>query len=409
MRLLFITPSVPYPLDNGGRIRVYNLLKSLAHHHEISLVAVAVRYTSDPITDFESARQALSKLCRRVEIVPNILGRSDILYRLGKSLTTTTPEIISDLACAEARQIVRRVLVEDQIELIHAEQLHVAPYALFATGLPKVLAEQNVEFRVWRDYAFHYRTLLHRLLSLVEWQKLLRYEPWMCRHFDCIVAVSEPDRVQLQRLLPQTPVVLVPNGVDLDYFDGSDTVTAPDENTLVFTGTMAYGPNEDAMLYFHRTIFPLVKQRVPEAKLLIVGQSPPRRILELSNDTDTIVTGYVPDTRPYLRRAKVFVVPARIGGGPRLKVVEAMAQGVPVVATPAGAEGLDVTPGENILVAEAPGEFAAHVVNLLRDDTRRVALARKARRLVEEHYSWDKLGARLNEVYTQVSRGNVSR
>jgi glycosyltransferase involved in cell wall biosynthesis len=249
------------------------------------------------------------------------------------------------------------------------------------------------------------------LYSLIQWKKLCRYEAMVCRLADQVVAVSEADEAALQRLVPGLEVTVVPNGVDTEFYNDQFPMINDQSKSghwdldighcsLVFTGKMDFRPNVDAVLWFCQEVLPLVQRRMPDVRFYIVGQSPHRRVLRLANDPAVTITGYVDDVRPYIAGACVYVIPLRMGGGTRLKVLEAMAMGKPIVSTSLGCEGFEgLVPGRELSVADTPKEFARQVIELLGDAFRRENLGHAARRFVEEQYDWRLIVPKLEQLY----------
>jgi glycosyltransferase involved in cell wall biosynthesis len=219
---------------------------------------------------------------------------------------------------------------------------------------------------------------------------------------DHVVAVSENDRAFFLQYVEPSRVSVIPTGVDTEYFQPSPEPEQPD--TMVFTGTMDWMPNEDGVAYFVDKIFPLIRREIPDAVFWAVGRRPPRRIQALASGS-VVVTGAVDDIRPYLGKAALCVVPLRSGSGTRIKIFEAMAMGKAVISTTMGAEGLPVRRGENIILADDPADFTRQVVQLMRDPQRRAELGRAARRLVEENYGWPSVAARFDQIMQAVVNG----
>jgi glycosyltransferase involved in cell wall biosynthesis len=243
--------------------------------------------------------------------------------------------------------------------------------------------------------------------SLLQWWKLRRYEAIICRQAHAVLAVSSEDKQALLALHPALPIVVVPNGVDMEVYqpaqriEGGEHASSAVGPTLLFTGTMDFRPNVDAVQWFCREVLPKIWRRAPGARLLIVGRDPTPEVQALAQE-GVVVTGQVEDDRPYFGQASVYVVPMRFGGGVRLKVLQAMASGVPVVSTPMGVQGISAVPGRHFLLATSPEEFAARVVELLEDPLLRARLAQEARLLVEQLYDWRVQAPKLEEVYERL-------
>jgi glycosyltransferase involved in cell wall biosynthesis len=272
------------------------------------------------------------------------------------------------------------------VDVCVADFLVAMPNLPATTAVPVVLFEHNVEHMIWkRLYEVEKRRWRRALLSL-EWRKMQRYEAEACARAGLTVAVSEADRTLLAVGAPGADIRTIPTGVDTSYFHSNGAVEAP--AALVFTGSMDWYPNEDAIMYFMDAILPEVRREVPGVSLAVVGRDPTDRLRAAGAAAGVRVTGTVADVRPYVAEASVYVVPLRVGGGTRLKIFEALAMGKAVVSTRVGAEGLPIVSDRHFLQADSPADFARAVVSLLKDPGRRRALGMAGRRLVEERYSW---------------------
>jgi glycosyltransferase involved in cell wall biosynthesis len=247
------------------------------------------------------------------------------------------------------------------------------------------LFEHNVEYQIWQRLATLERRVARRTLLEVEWRKLRRCEAAVCAAADLTITVSEEDRRTLTDVAPDARIASVPTGVDATYFAPGGRREVP--YRLVFTGSMDWYPNRDAVLYFSNTILPRIRARIPEVSFTVVGRNPGSHLASLAR-LGVTVTGTVPDVRPHIDEAALYVVPLRAGGGTRLKIFEALAMGKAVVSTTIGAEGLGVTSNRDIVLADDPDTFAHAVVSLLQDAPARRRLGRAGRALVESAYTW---------------------
>ncbi|HEX6608098.1 MAG TPA: glycosyltransferase, partial [Chloroflexia bacterium] len=264
-------------------------------------------------------------------------------------------------------------------------------YYRLPAGVPAVLDLHNVEYEVLGRVAAGGGAPLRRLYNWAEYRKFRRAEPQLWRRFATLLVTSERDGALVRRHLPGARPVVVPNGVDTGFFRPPPPGAGPEPGAgpqIVFTGMMAYYPNHDGALYFAEAIWPAIRQALPAARWLIVGVEPPSEVRALDGTAGITVTGRVDDVRPYVWRSGASVVPLRMGGGTRLKIVEALAMGQAVVSTAVGCEGIAVDPGRNLLVADDPAAFAAAVVDLLRDPARAAAIGAAGRTLAEREYSW---------------------
>jgi glycosyltransferase involved in cell wall biosynthesis len=238
------------------------------------------------------------------------------------------------------------------------------------------------------------------LYSFVQWQKLAGYERRVIGAHDAVAAVSATDARALQRFAPGREIIVVPNGVDTEeYAPAPRTRTAGEGFDLVFTGKMDYRPNIDAALWFGREILPLVRTDIPRVRFVVVGQQPHARLAPLAKRGDVVLTGRVADVKPYIAHAAVYVAPLRMGGGTRLKVLQAMSMAAPIVSTTLGCNGLDVQSGRELLIADTRRDFAAAVVRLLRDQVVGRMLGEAARALAIAEYDWKRIGPRMERAY----------
>lgn len=401
-RILFLTPQLPYPPQQGTAIRNYNLLAQVAKRHEVHLLS------------FVTQTQALSDLgplrdwCATVQTVP--VPRRSLGSRLWTVLTSPDPDLHHRLSSQAFHQALTGVLQEVRPQVVEVEGLEMAQYGLhgphIAVDSPPlwVFDAHNAEYvlqrRVFETDARRPRRWIGALYSWLQWHKLRRYEAQVCRRAGTVLACSAADAAALARLVPGLEVVVVPNGVDIAHYQPDGVVAAElGDRALVFTGKMDFRPNVDAVLWFCSQVWPLVRQAEPAARFYIVGRDPHPRLGPLGNVPGVTLTGFVDDIRPYIAAAAVYVVPLLTGGGTRLKVLEAMAMGKPLVSTRLGCEGIDAQSGRDLILADAPEDFAAQVLALLKDAPRREALGRAARAFVERCFDWPIVTSPLEKVY----------
>lgn len=400
MRILFLTPQFPYPPHQGTSLRNYHLIARLARRHRVCLLSLR-----EPEQSMDDA-VVLSDLCEWVEsvLVPTRSGA----LRLRQMLTSRLPDMAWRLWSPAFQECLRRRLAESAYDVVQVEGIELARYlSLIEAARPRPLIvydDHNAEWLLQKRACLADLRILRRwpaaLYSLVQWQRLKTFEADACRRADRVVVASEADRRAVQAIAPQVAPHVVPNGVDLaEYTHYQGPVERYD---LVFTGKMDYRPNIDAMLWFCQQVLPLIRQRRPETSLAIVGQRPHARLAPLRSLPRVTVTGWVPDIRPYLAGATLYVAPLRVGGGTRLKLLQAMAMGVPVVTTTLGAEGFPVQHDEHLLLADTPEQFALAVLDLLDDAARRARLATAAQKFVRAAYSWEALVPQLEALYQTV-------
>ena len=382
MRVAFVTPYLPYPPDTGGKTRSYHLLRALAKRAEVDLFTVL--HGPEPEA---SAREAMLKLCHRVTVYPLVKSwrTRDRLRRSLATLPRSVDYFHTPASLAQAHQD----LAGGGYDVLVADEICMTPYAELFPNSPRVVLRQKVDFQHYREMAQSRPWGADKLLDSLEAAKLRRYERAKMPLYDAFVACTEADATVIRHDVPEMPYLVVPNGADLSAFSTSTQATTTDP-VLLYVGAMHYYPNIDAVRYFFETMHDRIREAVPNVQVQIVGHSPPQDIQELSRQPGIQVTGSVSDVRPYYNSAMVFVVPLRLGGGTRLKIIEAMAMGLPVVSTSVGAEGLDLRDGQDILLADEPTAFADATVRLLSDASLRQTLSANARQAAQQ-YDWDKL------------------
>jgi len=305
------------------------------------------------------------------------------------------------------KQKVLQKLATEQFDCIVVSSSSMAQYASFVLTIPKIIDFVDVDSEKWRSYAQHHSFPLSYIYRL-EAERLARYEDQIAHTFDQCVLISEEERYLFQERVNGRSVSVISNGVDLEYFSPTrgnpPQVTSP---TIVFTGVMDYFPNVDAVQYFCREIFPLVRNLVPQCRFYVVGRSPTRQVRDLANQTNVVVTGTVPDVRPYLAQATVAIAPFRLARGVQNKVLEAMAMGLPVIGTSQAFEGIAATEQDGIRIANDPQSFARHLTTFLRRDAKSGQQAgHQARSYVERYHRWEEQGVKLERLLKEVVWGN---
>jgi polysaccharide biosynthesis protein PslH len=396
MRILWLNPNLLLPLDKGGKLRTWHLMRHLAERHEITYLSFA-----DPSTS-PAEREGMREVCAHLQIVPrtdpakgSLAFYSDAAARLFDPL----PYAAGKYRSIDYRDKLESLLATGQFDVVVCDFLVPAVNMPRQLPCPSVLFTHNVEAEIWRRHYEGQTDAVRRFLFKQQWQRMLRFEAATVSRFDLVLAVSDTDRDTLQRLYSDAlhaPVLTVATGVDTSFF-APPPITAVTPHHLVFTGSMDWIPNEDAMKHFCADILPRIRAEQPGVTLSIVGRAPTPAVRRLGDLPGVEVTGRVDDVRGYIGRAAVYVVPIRIGGGTRLKIFEAMGMGRAVVSTTVGAEGLPVTHGKDVWLADTPDAFAFAVVSLLRDPARRVQLERAARELVVTRYDWSAVACQLEE------------
>ncbi|MCX2726416.1 glycosyltransferase family 4 protein [Thermomicrobium sp. 4228-Ro] len=397
MRILVISPLLPIPPYTGGALRIAYLVRALAREHEVTLVAAAPRGT------------AIGRACEALAPVTVKVVRAGWVPGEPPSWSKRWLQVRSLFTRQSAQywtftRALQRAVQPEDLAVYDVVQVEYSVLGLLpiAEQLPLVLDAHNVEYRVLLRTAAHVSPWRRTWLRW-EARRLRRDEETAWRHATFCLATSQVDAEEIART-SQRPVVVVPNGVDVDRFPFPDVDSAEPDH-VVFVGTYRYFPNVDAVHWFVREIWPRIRAARPAARCSLVGMDPPASVCSLADVPGVDVVGTVPDVQPWLARATVVVVPLRSGSGTRLKILEAFAAGRPVVSTRIGAEGLAVEHGIHLLLADDPVSFAEAVIQLLADREQRWSLARAARELVEREYAWPRVGEKLLAVYRELAAG----
>jgi sugar transferase (PEP-CTERM/EpsH1 system associated) len=403
-RILFLTPQLPYPPEQGTAIRNYHLIAQAATRYDVSLLSFAEPGATDP--------GPLAQICSRVEVVP--APRRSLAQRLRTLLASRAPDMARRLASEPFARTLRSMLAEGRYDTVQVEGIELAAYGLMLDDWPEagapalVFDDHNAEYllqqRAFATDLRRPRRWPQAAYSCAQWLRLRRFERQVCRRADAVLAVSEMDARAIRRLAPEIEPLAIPNGVDTQGYrtDLPDSLPLRHPN-LVFTGKMDFRPNIDAMRWFHAQVWPEIRRRAPQVQLYIVGKAPHPEVQRLAEEPGITVTGYVSEILPYFGGADVYIVPLRVGGGTRLKVLEALATGLPMVSTRLGAEGIELVDGEHALLADTPGAFAEAALRLLHDEALRQRLGRQARAFAEEHYDWRQIVPRLYPLYDRLA------
>ena len=396
MKVLFLSPTVPFPLTDGGRIRVFNLLKQIAAKSDVTLLALETQPT-----DAEGVAE-LQQLGIQVHLVRNAPTLPRLSFgTLVNAFLKRQPITVARYDLPAYRQKLRELITSDTFDLVHYEMFHTAQFRT-ETDLPGVLSQQNVDSAIWRRLCGETVNPFYKFAYWTQQLAFQRYERVLSPKFDAVTCTSDIDAAVFQRHCAEDTIEIIPNGVDVTHYQPDFTSEAPAH--LIYIGSMDWYPNEDAVAFFADEVLPQIQEKVPDVQFSIVGGNPSARVQRLAERDGVVVTGRVPEIKPYFAEATVFVVPLRIGSGTRLKILEALAMGKAIVSTSVGAEGLDLKDGEEIFIADEPTVFADAVIGLLTDPSLRRRIGENGRARVEQDYDWRSIGGKLHSLYTQISR-----
>ncbi|MEZ5499011.1 MAG: glycosyltransferase family 4 protein [Steroidobacteraceae bacterium] len=401
MRILWISHNVPFPPVTGALVRNYNLFRRIANRHAVDLLCFNQSALLSSNKQIELAAAELRKFAKSVEIV-SIPAERHTLPRLLLYLRAVISKggySMNWLRSREMAQIITILVAKGQYDVIHLDTISLAIFVPLFRDYPIVLNHHNVESQVMATRCNVEHRLIHRTIYRLESSRLVDAEQEYCRLVSCNVAVSEADAAILRRLAPQSRVEVCENGCDVQHFTPHEK-PAEQLCTLIFVGNFGWAPNVDAVEYFFNRIWPVLKVDAPGLRVRVVGAKPPALVSNVASlDSSVIATGFVDDLLAEYRHADICICPLRHGGGTKLKLLEAMAVGLPIVTTSVGAEGLDLIHGQHALIADDVQDFVQAIKKIRSNPDFAISLGRAARELAVSRYSWDSLAERLEKIY----------
>ena len=395
MRIVWLSSRPPFPLDSGGQIRTYHILRELNRRHDIVLVTLADQAA------LADASDRINDVCREIVSVPYPEKHSGLSLYLRAALhyLDPIPFVVSKYFSPQLRDALAQVLARQKVDLIVCDYLTPALCLPKSTTVPTVVFEHNVETLIWERLAAQETNWLKRIYLSREAAKMRRFEKQLTSRLAGCIAVSDADSDYFRTQFNVKNVFAVPTGVDTVYFQPAQMNGKIHNPEIVFLGSMDWIPNQEGVFFFCREVLPLIREKISNVSFTVVGRRPPSSILRLAEESDGVkVTGTVDDVRPYLKNACISVVPLRVGGGTRIKIFELMASAVPVVSTAIGAEGLPVSDGRDIVIADEADEMAQACIHLLTGVDLRRRISMQARKLVEENFSWETVGSEFEKI-----------
>lgn len=395
MKILLLTQVLPYPPDSGPKVKTWNVLKYLAQHHEVTLVSF--------VRGDQSAEIAhLKTICHAVHTVPIERKAVDDIGYLVKSVLSNQPFLMVRDDRANMRQLLDQLCAQTQFDIAHADQLNMAQYAEQIPGAAAILDAHNALWLLYKRLADTLGWGPQKLIYSRDWRLLKKYEGRICREFDGILAVSQEDKMALEEAIGQPrEMTVIPIAVDLDELPLIER--NPNADHILHIGTMYWPPNIDAVNWFIEDVLPIIHRSRPQTVFDIVGLRPPQELVEKGKQDPRLnVTGYVETTEPYYQMAGAFIVPVRAGGGMRVKILNALAQGMPLVTTTLGCEGIAVTHEKDVLIADTPQAFAEAILRLLDDRDLAERLGRNGRELIRTTYDYRAACRPIDDLYRNV-------
>jgi glycosyltransferase involved in cell wall biosynthesis len=407
MKILLITHLVPYPPKGGVTLRNYNLLKETATHHEIYMVTFYQRVHHKDDESLQEGIEEIRKLCHHLEVfrIPTDYSRLGWYRLLFFNLFSPTPYSAWRYASKKMTAAIKKLLGEQNFDLMEIGTIALGNFGRLAPDLPKVLVHHNIESQLLFRRSKYLNNHLAKLYTAYQARKLRRFERKIAATIDYHTTCSHLDRDLLLENIPSARVEVVPNGVDTDYFRATSDPPVP--GRLIYVGGMTWFPNYDAMKYFIEDIWPLVKKELPDASLVHIGRQTSGEFEKITRKDPAIrFLGFLDDIRPEITRADVYIVPLRIGGGTRLKILDALSMSSAIVSTSIGCEGIEVTDGKDILIADDAASFARKIIELCRDGELREKIKKQARQTALEKYSWKIIAPILEDVYRRTVSGH---
>jgi sugar transferase (PEP-CTERM/EpsH1 system associated) len=385
MKILFLAYEPPYPPNDGGRIRTYNILKLISKKHDVTLLAF-----QNPENELDF-RTYLGSFCNDLLIFPREKLPDRNNYKKILEIGRKYPIDLERFSSSKVRKFLNQAANQKLFDLAHIDQIYLTQYWPELAHIACVITHHNIEAEIQKRFLFNHEKRLLPIwwIKWIEYLRWKRYEIDVSQKMQALVAVSERNALYFREHVPQVKTFVVPNGVDTNQFKVTSRNPLP--GVIIYMGRMDYKPNIDAVIWFSNEILPTIRNEVSHTSFWIVGRNPTHEIQELAKIPGVIVTGEVPDTRPYYEKAQIFVTPIRMGSGTRLKILEAMSMQMPIISTSVGAEGINITHRKDILIADTPKEFAYWVVKLLQDDRLCDSLAKQARATVTAYYDWQSI------------------
>jgi glycosyltransferase involved in cell wall biosynthesis len=399
LHILFLSHFVPYPPKGGCFQRNYNLLTRIAAVHDVHLVAMRHKEATHPESEARDAREGLLRHCAAVDIIDIVENTKPArMAALGlRSVSCLLPFSAAIYSSREMRQRLQALRSTRKFDLAHFDTIGLAQYFDDVGNLPRVMTHHGAESHMIRRRIQHETNPLRRALFCYEWLTLQHYERVHCPRFDTNIVMSENDRAILQEIAPDATFTAIENGADIEFFT---PVPLTEQRSLIFVGRLDQYSNRDGILNFMQTVWPALRREHPDVVIHIIGNKPPNALRRMAAEDQQIkVHGFVPDVRPYFRESAAMICPVRDGGGTRIKILDGLALGMPIVSTSVGIEGIAATPERDLLVANSAPEFVRQITRVFTDATLRRRLARNARTLAERRYSWDNLADDLGRLY----------
>ncbi len=395
MRVLVLSPKCIWPLTGGAEIRNFNLLRETAKLHDVYYLSFLF---SPEERDHLAALQSYCKKVIGIDL-PRPAWRKAL--NAARSCVTTRPYVLYEYIRREMADALQEMIAREQIDVVHGHNLHMAQYAPLKNGAAFVYDTHNLDHVLWERFSRIQTNPARRAFARSQCHKFIHWQRFAAAHSEKIVTLSDQEREEYLRMAPDADVVTVPNGADIEFFQPRDDASEP--HSIIYFANFEWKPQSDAGIYFHNEILPLVRKKIPNAKLYLVGNKPPEEVRRLAS-TNVVVTGFVEDIHEYIARAAVVVIPLRVGAGTKHRIFQALAMGKALVTTSVGAEGIPLKHGETAMITDDPQQFADYTVQLLNDAQMRSRLGENGRKLVLERYDWRSIYPTLDQAFHDAVR-----
>lgn len=398
MKILEITTRLPYPSTDGGKLFTFNIVKYLAlRGHDITLIC---------FTDKKKEVPELEQHCKLITIQKNIKTNIwGLLFNLFLNIPYGPSKYHSDIS----RKKINNILKRNIYDIVHLDHLHTAYYGSFIKkeyNFPVLLQEQNIENMIMKRFYKNQRNIFVKFYAYLQYRKLYKYESKICEIFDRCFMITKNDEDIIKKMNSKIKTSIIPAGVDTSYFYPIEI--KEEEYSLVSVASMNWLPNIEGIHWFCKEILPLVIRKIPKVKLYVVGKDPPNSIRYLSNQHITI-TGFAEDVREYIAKGQIFIVPLKTGSGMRIKILNSLAMGKAIVSTSIGCEGIEVTDGENIFIADSKEEFAEKILYLLNNKSERKRLGKHGLKLIKEKYLWERIVENIENEYKEIIKESKNK
>jgi len=395
MRILFITHLLPYPPDRGGYIRTYNILRCLSENHNVDLVSYLFREEDKKyIKEFGS-------ICNEVNVIP--LRRSPIFPNLLFSLFSNLPFSYLRDYSKKMKNLITRKIEENEYDIVFEEQLNMVGYVPERIKAFRIYANILIGAMMMDRYSHHQKNPIKKILAKIESNKLKKLEKKTCSEVDLVITISDEEKDVIKNWgIPIDKIITVGMGVDTDKF--RPVSLNNDSMNIVNLGLARFPPNVDAIFYFYNEIYPKIKKKLPDARSFVVGAEPPKSVQRLEEDKSIKVLGFVDNLDEFLIETGVFIIPLRIGGGVKVRLMNALAMGLPIVTTSIGVEGIEATHMEDLIVSDTAEEFAEAVIKILTNQELKKKLCINGPRLINNKYSWEIIFNQINNIFSQIEK-----